>query len=75
MKAKIHEHDNQLELVIECETYEEHMLVNAFLREQEHELASKYQPSGVLPISNNPNGRWTLTLGSCRCEQRAKGES
>ena len=60
MRVKIREHDGKLEMVVTAESYEEHILVRAFLREQ----------GGVaLPISTNPNGQWSLTLGSCKCEQ------
>lgn len=70
MKASISEHDSKLELNIDCESYEEHMLLNAFLRE--HKFA--FEGSEVLPISDHKGGvHWSITLGSCECEARARG--
>lgn len=72
VKVALKEHDGRLEMVVTAETYEEHMLVNAFIREQEHEAERRYQPTGWLPISDNPNGHWSLTLGSCECRERMR---
>ena len=63
MKARITEHDDRLELVIDCETYEEHILLKAFLREH---ATARY-----VPISEHrAGGDWSLTLGQCGCEAR-----
>lgn len=66
MKAMIKEHDDRLELVVSCDSYDEHILLKAFLRE--------HATTSFVPISTHANGHWALTLGACRCEERAKGD-
>lgn len=65
MKVRIDEHDSRLEMIISAEDYQEWILLRAFLRESTR--------ADAIPISKHLSGGiWTLTLGKCECEERAK---
>ena len=65
MKVRIDEHDSRLEMIITSEDYQEWILLRAFLRESTR--------ADSIPISKHlAGGGWTLTLGECKCEERAK---